>query len=130
MKLRRLSGADFDQIAASTRMRGPGKMMARAVLVDGRAQSDVAAEYGVSRQRVNLAVASIERRYIDESGSAGGVVQVSLVLPERVALELEKVTELLNACKDARVRNAALKQLLAGIESVGELIKEISSEAE
>jgi hypothetical protein len=54
MRLKRLTPQAFDRAAADTRMGDQAREMARAVLVDGRAQVDVATEHGMSKQRVSL----------------------------------------------------------------------------
>lgn len=115
MKLQRLSLEEFDRLAASTRLREQARNMARAVLVDGRTQADVATEWGMSKQRVNLAVAAIERTYIATAGAGGGVVRVSLELPESLALELGTLLDALKNCPDAALASAAVDKAIAGI---------------
>ncbi len=63
MRLKRLTPQAFDRVAADTRMGEQAREMARAVLVNGRAQVDVATEHGMTKQRVSGAVATIERAY-------------------------------------------------------------------
>ena len=58
MRLKRLTPQAFDRTAADTRLGEQAREMARAVLVDGRAQVDVATEHGMTKQRVSLAVAA------------------------------------------------------------------------
>ncbi len=124
MKLQRLSPEEFDRIvAAKPRMLEQTRNMARAVLVEGRTQGNVAAEYGMSQQRVQLAVASIERAYMATAGVGGGVVRVSLELPESLALELGALLDALKGCSDAARADAAVDQAIAGIRGATRRLK-------
>ena len=124
MKLQRLSPEEFDRIvAAKPRMLERTRDMARAVLVDGRTQSDVAIEWGMSRQRVNLAVISVERTYMETAGSGGGLVRLSLEMPESLALELGTLLDALKSCPDAALASAAVDQAIAGIQGAVRRLK-------
>lgn len=124
MKLQRLSPEEFDRIvAAKPRMHEQTRNMARAVLVDGRTQGNVAAEYDMSQQRVQVAVASIERAYMAKAGAGGGVVRVSLEMPESLALELGVLFDALKGCQDATLAGAAVDQAIAGIRGATRQLK-------
>lgn len=111
MKLTRLPPAEFDSIVKRTRMGDLARQMARAVLVDGRPQSDVAVEYGRTRQRVSAAVAQVERAFALTAKAGTGWVRVTLELPEALALELANLAE---GLKDGKkiAREKALEQVL------------------
>lgn len=116
MKLRRLTPQDFDRLAASTRMGDRACAMARAVLVDGRAQVDVATEYGMTKQRVSLAVGAIERAFVSSAAPGTGWVTVTLDLPESLALELAELSDSLKGRpEDAQAK--ALAQVLRSMRA-------------
>ena len=117
MRIRRLAPHTFDLVAADTRLCAQARAMARAVLVDGRAQADVATEYGMSRQRVNLAVAAIERAYVKLAAPGESSIRFELELPEALALELGALAEALAQCPDAERRGAAVDKVLAAARS-------------
>lgn len=96
MKLKRLSGEDFERVVELTRLQGAACSMARAVLVDGRSQADVAAEFGVTRQRIHLAIGVIEKAYMKYAPPGHNSVRVSLELPERIALALAAFMEVVD----------------------------------
>jgi hypothetical protein len=124
MKLQRLSPEEFDRIvAAKPRMQEQTRNMARAVLVDGRTQGNVAAEYDMSQQRVQLAVASIERTYMATAGVGGGVVRVSFELPERLALEFGALLDALKGCPDVALANEAVDRAITGIRGATRQLK-------
>jgi len=112
MKLKRLSADDFDRLAAETRVKDRARDMARAVLVEGRAQADVAMEHGMSKQRVNLAVGAIERAYFKSAAPGTGRVEVTLDMPEALALELSELIDGLKQCTDQERSAKALSQVL------------------
>ncbi len=117
MRIKRLAPHTFDLVAADTRLGAQARDMARAVLVDGRAQADVATEYGMSRQRVNLAVAAIERAYVKLAAPGESSIRFELELPEALALELSALAEALVQCPDAERRGAAVGKVLAAARS-------------
>lgn len=99
MKLKHLAPEDFDRLAKSTRLGERAREMARAVLVDGRTLPDVGVEYGMSKQRVHLAVGTIKRAYNDATTPSSGLVSVMLELPKSVALELSMLADALKECE-------------------------------
>lgn len=115
MKLKRLSADDFDRLAASTRLGDRARDMARAVLVDGRSQVDVAAEFGMTKQRVHLAIATMERAYSQTSTPGRGWIGVDLNLPEPLALELTGLIDCLQKCENDALRDKALARAVRGI---------------
>ncbi len=112
MKLKRLTSEDFERFAALTGLGDSAREMARAVLVAGRQQTDVATEYGMTKQRVKLAVDVISRVYFQSTAPGNGLVSVELVLPESLAVTLASFVESLNSNTDDDVKSKALKQAL------------------
>ena len=123
MKRERLSRDELDRLAALTRLPENSKAMAAAVLVDGRAQVDVATEWGVHKQLVSRIIASINRVYKASTTASDGVVRLSLELPESLALELGTLLESIKTNPDASLVAAALTKANAGIRSANRLLK-------
>lgn len=113
MRLTRLAPHIFDQVAADTRLGDQARGMARAVLVDGRAQADVATEYGMTKQRIGLAVTAIRRTYAKSSVPGWGSMRVELDLSESLALELGALAEALVQSDDASLKQAVIEKVLA-----------------
>jgi hypothetical protein len=108
MKLKKLSAQDFDRIAAQTRMEERTKQLAREVLVDGEAPTDVAARAGMTKQRISLAVGVIEKAYFASTEGGLGWVALELELPEVIALQLDEVfQQLRNSSDQAKLEEAA-----------------------
>lgn len=123
MKLERLSRDEFDRLAALTRLPENSRAMAAAVLVDGRVQVDVAAEWGVQKQVVSRIIATINRVYMASTTASDGVVRLSLELPESLALELGTLLESIKKSSDAALVSAAIAKANAGIRSAIRLLK-------
>lgn len=117
MRLKRLTQQAFDRAAADTRMGDQAREMARAVLVDGRAQVDVATEHGMSKQRVNGAVATIERAYKKTTTPGVSAIRVELDLPEALALELGALVEALGQCGDPELKQSVIEKVVAATKS-------------
>lgn len=117
MRLKRLTPQAFDSAAADTRMGDHARAMARAVLVDGRAQVDVATEYGMTKQRVSGAVATIERAYKKVTTPGVSAIRVELDLPETLALELGALAEALAQCSDHELQESVIEKVLAASKS-------------
>lgn len=95
MMLMGIEQAEFDALAAQTRLGEDAREMARLVLVEGRKMGEVAQIYKVTRQRVGLAVGSI--RKVHEGGASGpGWVPLNMDVPASLGVEL---TEFLEALK-------------------------------
>ena len=117
MRLKRLTQQTFDRAASDIRMGDQAREMARAVLVDGRAQVDVATEYGMSKQRVSGAVATIERAYKKTTTPGVSAIRVELDLPEALALELGALVEALVKCSDPDLGQSVIEKVLAATKS-------------
>ncbi|CAJ0902747.1 hypothetical protein R20233_04826 [Ralstonia sp. LMG 32965] len=113
MRLKRLAPDVFDRVAAGTRLGDQARDMARAVLVDGRAQVDVATEHGMTKQRVSLAVATIERAYKKFSPPGVSAIRVELDLPESLALELDALSKALARSNDTELKASVIEKVLA-----------------
>ncbi len=123
MRLKRLTSLVFDRVAAETRMGDQALEMARAVLVDGRAQVDVATEYGMTKQRVSGAVATIERAYKKTTTPGVSSIRVELDLPEALALELMALIEAMEGCDDATRTAEALDKATSVVRKAAKLLK-------
>lgn len=91
--------------------------MAYAVLVDGRAQSDVAPAWGVSRQRVNFAVGRVVKSYQQHIalGQESAFVSATLSLPEPLAAELAEFSAVAVECKDVARVDEAVKSTVRAV---------------
>ena len=123
MRLKRLTPQAFDRVAADTRMGEQAREMARAVLVDGRAQVDVATEHGMTKQRVSGAVATIERAYKKTTPPGVSAIRVELELPEALALELAALVEAMQGCDDAAKSAEALEKATNAVRKATKLLK-------
>lgn len=95
MKLKKLSASGFDRVARLTGMEQQTIDMAREVLVFGRKQTEIAAETGVTKQRIFKAVLKIEEAYFKSENDSAALVSLDLNLPERLALELASISAIL-----------------------------------
>ena len=125
MRLKRLTPQAFDRVAADTRMGEQAREMARAVLVDGRAQVDVATEHGMTKQRVSGAVATIERAYKKTTPPGVSAIRVELELPEALALELAALVEAMQGCDDAAKSAEALEKATNAVRKATKLLKTV-----
>jgi len=93
MKLQRLSPKAFDRLAELTRLQPAAVALARAVLVDGKSRVAVAKDAGFTRARVQLAVAAIERKYLEGEDVGEAPITVQLTLPPSLARALSTLSE-------------------------------------
>lgn len=121
MKLIRLSPEQFNEVAAKTRLKAVAKEMAFAVLVNGENLVTVAEKYGFTKQRVFLAVQSINKAYeLTDKGT--GIVTASFDMPENLAKMLSEYLGKLNECPDQHVVGASIDKLIYQLaESTREL---------
>jgi hypothetical protein len=111
MRLKRLTLQDFDRLADSTRLQDRTRQLAREVLVDGDTPSEVAARHALTKQRIGLAVAVIEKAYFADREGGLGWVSLEMEMPETIALQLDDLVQALKASGDQ-----------AKLEQVAELI--------
>lgn len=97
MKLKRLSESEFNRVVSMTNMTAGTVHAARQVLVHGRPITTVAEESGVSKQWVFKAVSKIEAGYFSEGGTGDALVSIELLLPEKIALQLHDISQLIEA---------------------------------
>ena len=90
--------------------------MAREVLVFGRKQTEIAAETGVTKQRIFKVVVKIEQAYFNSESDGGALVSLDLHLPEKLALELASISAILESravtVSDMKVIDEALAALV------------------
>ncbi len=94
MRLVRLTPEAFDSLANRTWVISKNLHLAKAVLVDGKSNSEVADEYGESKQLVSKIVNYIRREF-DELQPNGALVEIDQPVPAMLAREIEKLLELL-----------------------------------
>jgi hypothetical protein len=111
LKLTQLSPDEFDRLANMTRLRDSAKEMARAVLVGRRNKADVGREFGVTRQRVGLAVGSIEDAYRRNVSPSNAKIRVSLELPDELVAALRSLIAAMNSCNDQELLGAELDKV-------------------
>ena len=124
MKLKRISNTDFERVAKTTRIKDRTRDMLREVLVDGVPQTDAATKYGVTKQRVNLLVGTIEKAYMQGPSSADSIVSVTLDLPETLALELSMLLEALERCKSGTKVARTIAQVVDAITEKRKMLAE------
>src|SRR5205823_3701883 len=100
MRLKRLTPQDIDRLADSTRLKDRTRELAREVLVDGGTPSEVATRHAMTKQRIGLAVAVIEKAYFADREGGLGWVSLEMELPEAVALQLDELARMLKASGD------------------------------
>lgn len=123
MKLRRLTRTDFDKLADTTGLQERARNMTREVLVDGDAPSIVAARHGMSKQRLNGALTTIEKAYFANKDGIVGWVLLDLELPENLALQLDALTTELKAAGDAKAAQAAVALVTAAMEKARQSLR-------
>jgi len=123
MRLKRLTPQAFDRTASDTRLGDQAREMARAVLVDGRAQVNVATEHGMTKQRVSLAVATIKHAYKKATTPGVSSIRVELDLPEALALELWALVDVMKACDDEGKTTEALEKATNAVRKATKLLK-------
>lgn len=117
MKLSRLAADDFTRVASRTKKMGEEAVnMARGVLVEQRSLPEMANEYGVTKQRVHLAVETIRKEYSRGNDDCGWM-HVELELPHELAHTLAEFTEALQAQTDVATRRAAIVKVSRALTS-------------
>lgn len=115
MKLVRLSASDFARIASRTRLGPAATAMASGILVERRGLAEVAAEHGVTRQRVFLAVESVRKEYSNSLEQCGSFT-VELELPHTLAVPLEQFVLALDAQVSGELKLAMFRRLTLALE--------------
>lgn len=115
MKLKRLTLQDFDRLADGTRLKARTRQLAREVLVDGGTPTAVAARYGMTPQRVSLAVGVIEKAYFEDREGGLGWVSLDMDLPEKLALQLDELVRALKESKNESQVEHVIEVLLTAV---------------
>ena len=123
MKLVRLSANDFARIASRTRLGPAAANMASSILVERKGLAEVADEYGVTRQRVFLAVETVRKEYSKSLEQCGSLV-VELELPHMLAVPLERLFLALNAQESAEVKLAMVSKLTMTLEQAVPIVEQ------
>jgi hypothetical protein len=116
LKLTQLSSDEFDRLANMTRLRDSAKEMAREVLVGRRNKADVGRAFGVTRQRVGLAVGSIEEAYRRSVSPSNATIRVTLELPDELASALGSLIAAIRSCDDQELLDAELDKVGKSIQ--------------
>lgn len=115
MKLVRLSANDFARIASRTRLGPAATAMAAGILVERRGLVEVAAEHGVTKQRVFLAVESVRKEYTNSLEQCGSLA-AELELPHALAAPLEQFVLALDAQESSELKLAMVRRLTVALE--------------
>jgi len=100
------------------------RQMAGAVLVNGMTTTEAGKMFGVTRQRIGLAVAVIQRVYDSEvAPSSNAQINVSMDLPEVVALALGRFVTAHQDCVDGALQKEAVEQLEKAIDAATKRLK-------
>lgn len=122
MRLKRLTPQDFDRLADSTRLQDRTRQLAREVLVDGDTPSEVAARHALTKQRIGLAVAVIEKAYFADREGGLGWVSLEMELPETVALQLDDLVQALKSCGDQAKLEQVAEIITAAVAKARKLL--------
>lgn len=116
-KLRNLTAADFEKLANETSLGDVARAMAREYFVMNRTQTDIATEFGKTKQRVNLALESI-RRVHEAKAAQFKTAGVSLndSVPELIHAPLQEFLSELRNVKSEAKRKLALDQVARALE--------------
>ncbi len=108
VKLQSIGAHDFNALADRTGLGQDAREMARLHLVEGLPMPEVGERFGVTRQRVRLAVESIRR--VHQAGvTRTGSVRVDIEIPEALAGPLADFLDALRTAgsKDTKVQAIA-----------------------
>lgn len=122
MRLKRLAAADFDRLASGTRLQERTRQLAWEVLVDGHAPTEVAARAGMSKQRVGLAVAVMEKAYFADRDGGLGWVSLEMELPESIALQLDELARAVKASGDQAKLEQVAEVLAAAVQNARQIV--------
>jgi hypothetical protein len=124
MKLKRLSSQAFEQAIAHTALGAQARAILHEVLVSGRAQVDVACEFGVSKQRVNSLMGVFKQAYIQAADPGMTLISVELELPEGLAIGLRDLMHVAsNGTDQSRMTKVVNKLVMHVTQARKELVK-------
>lgn len=110
VKLQSIGAHDFEVLADQTGLGQDAREMARLHLVEGMPMPEVGLQFGVTRQRVRLAVESI-RRVHQAGGTRTGSVRVDVEIPEALAAPLGDFLDALRASTSKDTKGQAIAQV-------------------
>lgn len=116
-----LSASEFNRLADTTRLGVNARAMARRVLVDGAAPTVVGEEFGLTRQRVHLAVNTMRKAH-ERDGGDSAWMSVSTVLPHALASAIEPLSGKLRKAKGA-TRQKVVQHLQAAFTEADAMLK-------
>lgn len=124
MKLKRLSSQAFEQAIAHTALGAQARAILYEVLVSGRAQVDVACEFGVSKQRVNSLMGVFKQAYIQAADPGMALISVELELPESLAIGLRDLMRVASNGTDQSKMTKVFNKLVTHVtQARKELVK-------
>ena len=93
MSRKRLSAAEFDHAVASLRrsMSETNVAIGRAVLVDGRMQTDLCSETGQTPQAINNILRRIWNSHVEHTVTPDGWERVTVCLPKALATAVKQM---------------------------------------
>jgi hypothetical protein len=110
VKLQSIGAHDFNALADQTGLGQDAREMARLHLVEGLAMPEVGERFGVTRQRVRLAVEAIRR--VHQAGvTRTGSVRVDVEIPEALAGPLGDFLEALRTASSKDAKGQAIAQV-------------------
>lgn len=120
-KLHRIGAAEFEQLADSRRMHAATRELARLVLVEGKTGTEVAAQYGKSKQFVGKAVKAIREAHAAAATSSAWVT-LSLEIPEAVNTPLQQFLDALRDSRSAEANGLATAQIVRALGRAAQLL--------
>jgi hypothetical protein len=123
-KISRVSKADFNRVLGETRMLEANKEIAFAVLVDGKAQSEVAEATGQSRSNVQRIVEQA-RGYLEAAmqDDSSAWIRTNVEMPKSVVDAWAELCSELVKCKAPKVSQAIIGRILGAIEQSTKTLK-------
>lgn len=121
IKLHRIGAAEFEQLADSRRMHAATRELARLVLVEGKTGTEVAAQYGKSKQFVGKAVKAIREAHAAAATSSAWVT-LSLEIPEAVNEPLQQFLDALKDSRSAEANGLATAQIVRALSRAAQLL--------
>lgn len=121
MRLKRLSETDFASVAATTRLSQTSIEMAYRVLVLGDQVAAVASDHGTSRQRVHMAINTIERKYFARN-TGDGLVRCDELIPSAMGSDLERFSRAYSRSRSPARRRACVQAVIAVLQDATQVL--------
>lgn len=101
---KRLTETEFEGIRPHlSQMKARSIQIARAVLVDGAKQSDLAEEHGITSKAVSQMVGTVWKAFMEHGSRPEGWVKLNVTLPPEMAVAVKQMEKAaLEAAKDGK----------------------------